>query len=76
MKNLTIVIHHPSNDPDMCGDYDHVTVESEGQIIATYGDYYHDKGMEKALGFLDAVKYLCPEVTSTLEERADANPWL
>lgn len=33
-------------------DYEYVTVELDGEVIAEYGDYCHDKGMEKAEAFI------------------------
>lgn len=55
---LKIITHFYNDDPDCSGDYASVTVELEGMVIANYGDYYHDKGEEKAEGFIDGVRYM------------------
>ena len=34
-----------------------IHLELNGKVIAEYGDYYHDKGSEKAKGFIDGYAY-------------------
>jgi hypothetical protein len=68
MYNLVIVRHFDKNEPDM---YDKVTVEMDGETLHEFGDYYHDKGYEKAsaytLAFFDL--FGTDEVTVRDEDR-------
>lgn len=51
---LKLVKHFPYG--EIRSDYEYVTIETESDvIIQKYGDYYHDKGAEKAKGFLDGI---------------------
>ena len=56
MKIFIIYSEYPSED-DIGGDEWGIQVELDGKIVAEYGDYYHDKGSEKAIGFIDGVAY-------------------
>ena len=40
-------------DKDFGGDYLEVEVYCNGDLISEYGDHYHDKGLERAEGFVD-----------------------
>lgn len=51
MYNLVIVRHFNKEEPDM---YDKVTVEMDGEVLHEFGDYYHDKGYEKANAYIAA----------------------
>lgn len=60
-NGMTITTHWPKTDPDRMGDYYDVTIDLYLDGIhyqAAYGDQYHDKGMEKAEGFRDALRCL------------------
>ena len=46
----------PSED-DVDGDEWQTHLELNGKIVAEYGDYYHDKGSEKAKGFIKGYAY-------------------
>ena len=48
---LQKVVHFPRG--GMFGDYEYVTIEKDGKVLKRYDDYYHDKGEEKADGYLD-----------------------
>jgi hypothetical protein len=48
MYNLVIVRHFDNEESDM---YTKVTVEMDGEILQEFGDYYHDKGYEKASAY-------------------------
>lgn len=60
IKGITLTTHYPKNDPKFEGDYDSIDIlvrASDGwEFAIQYGDYYHDKGYEKAQGFVDAVQ--------------------
>lgn len=51
------IIEHFEKGEGVNGDYDQVTVHVKSGDVwvkkATYGDYYHDKGCQRALGFID-----------------------
>jgi hypothetical protein len=76
---IKIVTHFPSDDPDCMGDYDHVTVEKlekKSEVIAWFGDYYHDKGDVAAKAFVQGLEWaLENEVEITYEKVADAEAW-
>lgn len=40
------------NEEEFGGDYYAIRVELDGEVVATYGDYYHDKGADRARGFI------------------------
>ena len=43
---------------DPCGgDYHGIIVEIDDKPAITYGDHYHDKGLEKAYGFLEGYQF-------------------
>lgn len=58
---VKVVEHFPFGCID--GDYHYVTIEKEdGEIIKRYEDHYHDKGSDKASGFLDGLSYIVPNL--------------
>ncbi len=57
--NLTITTHYQRSDNEFGGDYDSVDVclrIGDDRFLFQYGDYYHDKGLEKAQGIIDLVR--------------------
>lgn len=56
MNKFIIYSIYPRED-DIGGDVWGITLELNGKIITEYGDYYHDKGSEKAKGFIDGYTY-------------------
>lgn len=46
---------------DMGGDYWGVDVKIDGKLVKEYGDYYHDKGSEQAIGFVAGLRYALGE---------------
>ena len=56
---ITKVTHYEREDTDFGGDYSDIELLDEsGNIIAEFGDSYHDKGQEKAEGFIKGVEWL------------------
>lgn len=54
---ITQIMHYQKEDTGCGGDYYDIELQdSEGKVIATFGDYYHDKGEEKAEGFILGVE--------------------
>ena len=70
-ETIHIVTHYYSDDPLCSGDYAGVSVYLNNEKVTTYGDYYHDKGRERADGFMDAVKILFPDCICSKERKAD-----
>lgn len=73
IKGITITTHYPKTDQEMWGDYYDVTIHVAcGDMLfhMDYGDSYHDKGMEKAEGFVDAIKLLYGDKIPILRLRA------
>lgn len=58
MKQLKIVTHYFRTDPQFLGDYTSVEIYLDAVKLVEYGDAYHDKGRDKAQGFVDAVTAL------------------
>lgn len=55
---LTVVTHYCKDDPNFDSDYSDIEIlDTEGNQIAIYGDYYHDKGLEKIDGFIDGIRW-------------------
>ncbi|KKN53952.1 hypothetical protein LCGC14_0596900, partial [marine sediment metagenome] len=57
MNEFIIYNVYPKED-DIGGDEWGIYLVLNGEIIVKYGDYYHDKGSEKALGFIDGYTYI------------------
>lgn len=55
---VEIVKHYEDTDEDCSSDYWDIEIFVDGKLAKQYGDYYHDKGDEKADGFLDALYFL------------------
>lgn len=56
MITFTIVTHYSTEDPDCSGEYFYVDIVKEGQIVATFGDHYHDKGIVRATSWVEGYK--------------------
>lgn len=56
-NNFVIYYLYPDKN-NMHGDEWGIEVELNGEVIVEYGDYYHDKGSERAKGFIDGVIYV------------------
>lgn len=73
IRGVTVTIHYPKSDKEMWGDYYGVTIDiacGDKRFHMAYGDSYHDKGLEKAKGFVDALKTLYGDKIPFLELRA------
>lgn len=57
ITQLTVITHYAKG--RLGGDYYDVEIvlESTGEVIAQFGDHYHDKGLEKAEGFIEGVAW-------------------
>ena len=49
---IEIITHYCKDEPDCDGDYTSVEVRSAGKEVASFGDYYHDKGDIAASAFV------------------------
>lgn len=54
---ITQVVHYSTEDRDFVRDYFDVELFQAGQIIASFGDHYHDKGLDRAAGFILGVEW-------------------
>jgi predicted DNA-binding protein (UPF0251 family) len=57
---IEIRTHYPEG--EMYSDYAEVSVHIDGIEVIRYGDWYHDKGAEKASAFVDGVKHIVKDV--------------
>lgn len=55
-KKITVQTVYFKDDKDFNTDYHSVRILQDGELIQEYQDSYHDKGTEKAEGFVDALK--------------------
>jgi len=58
IKKIDVIQHYLIDDKDCIGDYCSVEIRINDEIIIEYGDYYFDRGKERADGFLDALEHL------------------
>ena len=58
---VQMVMHFGVEDKDCGGEYFEVTVVVDDTVVITYGDDYHEKGEDKALGFIDALRHTAGE---------------
>ena len=73
IRGATVTAHYPKSDKEMYGDYYDVTINvacGDMMLHMEYGDAYHDKGWEKAQGFVDALKLLYGSKFPVLQLRA------
>ena len=58
MMKILEITHYPKSDKKCWGDYWDVELQDEkGNTIAEFGDAYHDKGLDKAQGFIEGVSW-------------------
>lgn len=70
-ETLHILIHIYYADTNYSRDYAKVSIIINDDLVNTYGDYYHDKILERAKGFADAVKIMFPDCIISKSEKAD-----
>ena len=70
---VTVTTHYPKSDPEMWGDYYDVDIyisAPDGREYGMqYGDHYHNRGIDKAEGFVDALKTLYGDKLPVLKVR-------
>ena len=52
------VIHYDKDDKEFVYDYHSIDLLVDDKKVVSYGDYCHDSGREKAIGFVDALKFV------------------
>lgn len=58
-KKLPIIYVANLHDGEDCGgDYSEVAVILDNKVLVKYGDHYHDKGKETAIGFVDGFNFI------------------
>ena len=70
---ITQIIHYAEDDSKFERDYYSIVLkDSTGKTIATFGDNYHDSGMERAEGFIAGIAWATENIVELLiEEIAD-----
>lgn len=58
---LKVIIFFEKEDTQFLGDYIKVGIIINNDFSITYGDSYHDKGIEKSEGFVKAIQTYFPE---------------
>lgn len=58
---VIVTMHYATNDPEFTSDYCAIDIKIDGITLAEYGDSYHDRGRDKAEGFVDALKIFHPD---------------
>ncbi len=77
IKGITVITHYPKSDKKCEGDYYDVEVfvkEAHQEFAMQYGDYYHDKGHDKAQGFVDAIHTLFGDKISVIRYNVADRP--
>ena len=54
---VQMVIHYAEEDSECGGEYYEVDILVDGKKAVTYGDHYHEKGWERAEGFIGGVMF-------------------
>jgi len=69
-----LVRHFPPSDPGCLGDYHYLDITLNDDPVISYGDHYHDKGEDKAQGFLHALRFIYgrENILFTEESKADS----
>lgn len=66
---IVVTTHYSPN--DIGGDYRKVTIKINGCQVRTFGDYYHDKGDQKASAYLSALDDFDIGYDVTYEDKDD-----
>jgi hypothetical protein len=53
-----IVIHYAIEDKECDGDYISVDIIFNNKKVKSYGDAYHDHGLQKALAFVEGCEFI------------------
>lgn len=71
--HITQIIHYSEDDKDFGGDYYSIQLKDDtNKVIASFGDWYHDHGMQKVDGFIAGIEYATnKKVKLTTVELAD-----
>lgn len=70
---IEIIQHYDKSDVDCGSDYISVDVKIDGEVVETYGDYYHEKGETRAESFVEGVKWALKDKNIYLEKLAVAD---
>jgi hypothetical protein len=70
-KVITRITRYGEDDIDCGSDYYEIIIKSGPKTLATFGDYYHDKGWEKSEGFIQGLRVCYPELKVVEREVAD-----
>lgn len=62
MQHITVCTHYDKDENGLHGDYRYVTITINGTEVRRYGDEYHDRGLDKARGFVDGYKSAVKDV--------------
>ena len=54
---LKVITHYLKDDKDCDGDYSFIAILDGKNVIAEFGDDYHDRGGEKADGFIKGIEW-------------------
>jgi hypothetical protein len=54
---VKIITHYEASDKDCGGEYTEVSIWVDNRLVQQYGDYYHDKGEERAEAFVDGIRH-------------------
>jgi hypothetical protein len=68
---VVITTHYAMDDTEFMSDYCSITIEIDGVLVQEYGDASHDRGMERAGRWEDAVRRFFPHWQITYKNVAD-----
>ena len=58
IKEIIVVTHFCSDDPECDGDYCQVDLMIDDKMVKSWDDYYHDQGIEKCKSFIEGMEFV------------------
>lgn len=54
---IKVITHYAKDDTGFFGDYLSIDIKISNRIVVSFGDDYHDKGLEKLEGWIEGFKF-------------------
>ena len=75
-KRLIVITHYFKCDKEFLSDYASIDIcLPNGELVASWGDNYHDRGQEKAEGFVQGFYWPDTKPEIEYQDVADAEDW-
>jgi hypothetical protein len=73
VKTITRITRYGDDDPEGDCDYYEIILKAGKKTLATFGDSYHDRGWERADGFIQGLRVVYPDL-KVVEKRGEDYP--